>query len=99
MNPHKTTLSLATISLFLSGCSVVKAPVDLTTTTIRTTGKVAVSTIDMTGDVASAAGSVAGSAATVTRAVADLGTSPAVQDAALESRGRTAKEIIKHAAK
>jgi|TARA_B110000967_G_scaffold190572_1_gene215413 C4-dicarboxylate transporter len=83
----------------LSGCSVVKAPIDLTTAAIKTTGKVVCATCEMTGDVASAIGSTASGVATVTRAVADVATSPAVQEVALESQGHIAKEIVRQAIK
>jgi C4-dicarboxylate transporter len=53
----------------------------------------------MTGDVASAVGSTASGVATVTRAVADVATSPAVQEVALESQGNIAKQIVKQALK
>ena len=84
---------LATTAALLSGCSVIKAPIDLTTTTIKTTGEVLCATCEMTGNVASAVGSTASGVASVSRAVADIATSPAVQEAALESQGHTAKEI------
>lgn len=93
MIPHATAIALITACALLSGCSIVKAPIDLTTTTIKTTGKVVCATCEMTGNVASAVGSTASGVATVTRAVADVATSPAVQEAALESQGYTAKQI------
>jgi C4-dicarboxylate transporter len=78
----------------LLGCSVVKAPIDLTTAAMKTAGKVVCATCEMTGDVASAVGSTASGVATVTRAVADVATSPAVQEVALESQGNIAKQIV-----
>ena len=83
----------------LSGCSVVKAPIDLTTAAIKTTGKVVCATCEMTGDVASAIGSTASGVATVSRAVADVATSPAVQEVALDSQGNIAKKIVRRAIK
>ena len=83
----------------LSGCSVVKAPIDLTTAAIKTTGKVACATCEMTGDVASAVGSTANGVATVTQAVADVATSPAVQEIAFEPQGQIAKQIVTQAIK
>jgi len=82
-------------TLLVSGCAIVKGPVDLATTTVKTTGKVACAACDVTSAVASAVGSTASGVATVTRSVADVATSPAVQQVALESQGYTAKEIAK----
>tara|TARA_B110000093_G_scaffold59548_1_gene64454 strand:+ start:9302 stop:9463 length:162 start_codon:yes stop_codon:yes gene_type:complete len=53
----------------------------------------------MTGDVASAIGSTASGVATVSRAVADVATSPAVQEVALDSQGNIAKKIVRRAIK
>jgi uncharacterized Zn finger protein (UPF0148 family) len=97
MIPYATAITLITASALLSACSAVKAPIDLTTTTIKTTGKVVCATCEMTGNVASAVGKTASGVATVTRAAADVATSPAVQEAALESQGSTAKQIAKKA--
>jgi hypothetical protein len=72
---------------------------DLTTTAIKTTGKVACATCEMTGDIASAVGSTARGVATVTRAAADVATSPAAQEIVLESQGYTAKQIAREAIK
>jgi hypothetical protein len=99
MIPHATAITLAAACALLSSCSVVNAPIDLTTATIKTTGKVVCATCEMTGNVASAVGSTASGVATVTRAVADVATSPAVQEAALESQGHTAKQIATRAIK
>ena len=92
-------LPLLFVTLLVSACSVVKAPIDLATTTISTTGKVACAACDATGAVASAVGSTASGVATITRSVADVATSPAVQEVALESQGHTAKEIAKGVAR
>ena len=97
--PRLIVILLLPTVLLCAACSVVKAPVDLATTTVKTTGKVACAACDATGAVASAVGSTASGVATVTRSVADVATSPAVQEAALESQGHTAKEIAKGVAR
>lgn len=99
MIPHVTAITLATTCALLTGCSIVKAPIDLTTTAIKTTGKAVCATCEMTGDIASAVGSTASGVATVARAVADVATSPAAQEIALESQGHTAKQIAREALK
>lgn len=99
MRPQAPAIIFAMTCALLAGCSVIKAPIDLTTSTIKTTGKVVCATCEMTGDVASAVGSTASGVATVTRAVADVATSPAVQEVALESQGHTAKQIATQAIK
>ncbi|MBT4756766.1 MAG: hypothetical protein HOO08_00045 [Opitutae bacterium] len=99
MRLQTPAIMLVVICTLLSSCSVVKAPIDLTTAAIKTTGKVACATCEMTGDVASAIGSTANSVATATRAVADVATSPAVQEVALESQGHIAKQIVTQAIK
>ena len=53
----------------------------------------------MTGDIASAVGSTANGVATVTRAVADVATSPAVQEFAFDPQGQIAKQIVTQAIK
>ena len=93
--PRICVIFLLPVVLLFSACSVVKAPIDLATTTISTTGKVACAACDATGAVASAVGSTASGVASVTRSVSNVATSPAVQEVALESQGHTAKEIAK----
>jgi C4-dicarboxylate transporter len=93
MSLYRSVLILALTAPLFTGCSVIKAPIDLTTATIQTTGTVVSATCNMTGSVASAVGSTASGVATVTRAVADVATSPAAQEVALESQGHTAKQI------
>jgi C4-dicarboxylate transporter len=97
MSLQAPAIILVMTCALLLGCSVVKAPIDLTT--MKTAGKVVCATCEMTGDVASAVGSTASGVATVTRAVADVATSPAVQEVALESQGNIAKQIVKQALK
>jgi hypothetical protein len=87
---------LLPVVLLLAACSVVEAPIDFATTTVKTTGKVACAACDATGKVASAVGSTASGVATVTRSVADVATSPAVQEAAMESQGHTTRKIARH---
>ena len=92
-------LPLLLVTFLVSASSVIKAPIHLATTTVKTTGKVACAACDATGAVASAVGSTASGVASVARSVANVATSPVVQEVALESQGHTAKEIAKGVAR
>ena len=94
MPPYACCLGLLLLTV-LPACSVVKAPVDLATTTVSTTGKVACAACDATGAVANAAGKTASGVASVTRSAADVVTNPVAQELALESQGRSAKAVVK----
>ncbi|WPJ94482.1 hypothetical protein SH580_13685 [Coraliomargarita algicola] len=99
MRSLPNVLSRLAIPLLLTGCSVVKAPIDLATTTVKTTGQVASSACEMTGEVAGAVGSTASGIASVTRSVADIATSPVAQELALQSQGQTIKKVARKAIK